>query len=886
MSRTILFFKPALAIMFLTLCVCKPGIGAAESAMETASKPPVSRAELLNRFKAGQWVENKRIRGKDLVALMVGQPVGIRIRNSIVEGGLDFRGAGSPACKSIRIIDASIRPAPTSQRAQSTGSAVYAPDIRFAGTIDLSGTRIEGPVDFSRAAFSGGPVKWVKTHFAGPVDLSGSIFEETVQAQQATFESGVSFSSAQFKEMAVFVDIDVKEKVDAAGSVFRERASFRKSRFRKGSTFRGARFDKSANFMGAVFGGGAVFRNAVFSGPGKFDDAVFDAGVGFEGAAFHQSAAFNRVRFSERVRFSDDAPPQGETDPGATFHGDASFIFTEFVRGGRFAGVRFLGKSQFLDARFGGPARFSEAVFEDRAWFTTSVFHGEATFQKTDFKGNTRFENTRFERFADFLLARFHAEATFDRATFADAVMLEADFGGRVNFRGARFAGRADFAGRTFRGPADFEASIFEARAVFRGASFLEWAQFKKARFVDTLVLDYAAFSSVADFRGARIARLAFDCRTRPTVIEARVDFRKAEIAASHFQDLVFASDVDLSDAVFGHSPPMPETAGDTGDPGGTGSSLGESNRTTLFRDVTFEGATYFIRTHFTGPLSLETVSFRGLSDWREAGFAARDEAIPLLALSYVTFSEANLTWRQLPPIRRWATGAQRIPSFLDHPPAQASEAGVEPETAVRPMQPRSQVLRDLETVFRRQNRLTDANQAHYHLKRAALKEARRKQGWLRRWPLELEWAVWGLLSGYGTRLSWAIGWCLLVVLAFASVYAAFGVLHRQQAPASDNDFSLRLRLLELPRSYLKDAPVHDPAHPLLRTTIDALRLSAVILFKVGYRDTRISGRGGGNVMGWIVALEWLIGFFLIGMLLVTLTNTQPVLHSLLSQLF
>ena len=110
--------------------------------------------------------------------------------------------------------------------------------------------------------------------------------------------------------------------------------------------------------------------------------------------------------------------------------------------------------------------------------------------------------------------------------------------------------------------------------------------------------------------------------------------------------------------------------------------------------------------------------------------------------------------------------------------------------------------------------------------------------------------------------------------------------MHRQQAPATDNDFSLRLRLLDLPRSYLKDAPVRHCAHPRLNTYIDALRLSAVILFKVGYRDTRISGRGGGTAMGWIVVLEWLIGFFLIGMLLVTLTNTQPVLHTLLSQLF
>jgi hypothetical protein len=134
--------------------------------------------------------------------------------------------------------------------------------------------------------------------------------------------------------------------------------------------------------------------------------------------------------------------------------------------------------------------------------------------------------------------------------------------------------------------------------------------------------------------------------------------------------------------------------------------------------------------------------------------------------------------------------------------------------------------------------------------------------------------------------LSWIIAWCLFFVLAFAGIYAAFGEIHRQQAPASGNDFSIRLRLVELPRAYLEDTPAHAPIRPRLGKFVNALRLSAVILFKVGYRDTRITSRKGGAALGRMVALEWLIGFFLIGILLVTLTNTQPVLHALLSRLF
>lgn len=874
MRRPVPLYKPALA-WFLALCFCSPGIAAAKGAAETASKPPISRAELLRSFKAGKWVENRRIRGRDLVALMAKQPVKIRIRKAIIEGGLDFSRAGAPKSKSIFLTYSVIRAAPKARRDPSSGFALYAPDMRFPGEVDLTGTHIQGPALFSRASFSGGPVNLIRTRFTGPVDFAGTHFETTVQAQKAVFEGRVYFSDAQFKNRAVFTDIAFQDEVYADKSIFMASASFRNSRFEKGASFRGARFEKNGYFIRAFFGGNTLFHGAVFSGPGKFDDAAFDAGAWFEGAVFHQAAAFNKTGFREMVFFSKDAAPEKQADSGATFHGEASFILAKFARGGRFTGVHFQGRAAFLKATFGGPAQFSDSVFRNQAWFTTSAFEDEATFQRADFKGKTHFGNANFEGFSDFLLARFHDETTFNQATFAKAAMLEADFDARVDFRGARFAGRTDFAGRTFRGPADFQASIFEARAVFRSAAFLDLAQFKEALFLDTLVLDDATFSRVADFRGARIARLAFNCRDRPTVIAGRVDFRKAKISACHFQDLIFASNVDLSDAVFGISIPESETTGDTADPNAIESPQSRIDGTAIFRYITFESDAYFIRTHFAGPLSLETVSFRGFSDWREAAFGTGDDKSPLLTLSYVSFSEANLRWMQLPPIARWTTGTERIPSFLEPRPA-----------AVHPMQPRSQILQDLVNVFRRHNRLADANQVHYHLKRARLMEVRRHRSWADRWPLELEWAAWGLSSGYGTRLSWIIGWCLFFVSAFAGIYAAFGEIHRQPAPASGNDFSLRLRLLELPRAYLEDAAAQPPIRPRLGKFINALRLSAVILFKVGYRDTRITGRKGGGALGRIVALEWLIGFFLIGILVVTLTNTQPVLHALLSRLF
>jgi hypothetical protein len=107
----------------------------------------------------------------------------------------------------------------------------------------------------------------------------------------------------------------------------------------------------------------------------------------------------------------------------------------------------------------------------------------------------------------------------------------------------------------------------------------------------------------------------------------------------------------------------------------------------------------------------------------------------------------------------------------------------------------------------------------------------------------------------------------------------------------------LRLRLLDLPRQYLAvplDAPAASaPVEGASGTVaiegsrlVDALRFSTILLFKIGYRDTIVTGKVGPLDVKYIVMFEWALGFFFLSAITVTLANTQPLINKLIGGLF
>jgi hypothetical protein len=206
-----------------------------------------------------------------------------------------------------------------------------------------------------------------------------------------------------------------------------------------------------------------------------------------------------------------------------------------------------------------------------------------------------------------------------------------------------------------------------------------------------------------------------------------------------------------------------------------------------------------------------------------------------------------------------------------------------------------------LEANFRRQNEFDDANEAYYQMKRAELREAREGLYFWQRLPLEAQWMFLGIFCGYGTGFWTIVSWTLGFNVLFTLIYWTMGDLQRHHNPGSTQDFTFKQRLLEFPRLYITSPessmkPHHAtpaerlmqkaPARDAARTFWDALRFSSGILFKMGYRDTTVSGHVGTWDLRWIVAAEWVLGFYLLALPIYTLTTTQPLLNRLIQGVF
>ncbi len=177
---------------------------------------------------------------------------------------------------------------------------------------------------------------------------------------------------------------------------------------------------------------------------------------------------------------------------------------------------------------------------------------------------------------------------------------------------------------------------------------------------------------------------------------------------------------------------------------------------------------------------------------------------------------------------------------------------------------------------------MSDANNAYYHKKLAELNEARNEEKLRSRLPGEAEWIFWGLPCGYGTKVWRIVGLSGFFLLVFAGLYSIGERLTRKPHPRIEQDFAFRQRLLDFPKEYLGQGSKNESG----KKFINALRFSSVILFKLGYRDTTISGKIFGIDYKYIVRIEWVLGYFLMGALVVALSNTLPIVHKLISGIF
>jgi len=118
-------------------------------------------------------------------------------------------------------------------------------------------------------------------------------------------------------------------------------------------------------------------------------------------------------------------------------------------------------------------------------------------------------------------------------------------------------------------------------------------------------------------------------------------------------------------------------------------------------------------------------------------------------------------------------------------------------------------------------------------------------------------------------------------------IYSVKNNLKKKTHPETKGEFTFKQRLFDFPRLYLTETKPLDMIKSKFSIKfINTLRFSSVILFKVGYRDTTISGKISGIDYKYIVWIEWLLGFFLLACLTVTMSNTIPIIKRLISGIF
>ncbi|HAL25174.1 MAG TPA: hypothetical protein DCP25_00330 [Chloroflexi bacterium] len=252
-----------------------------------------------------------RISAKQVAAdLRAGRPV-IR-ENVVVRGRLDLSTVDTVA----RVFEC---------HACSFEGDVVASNVTFARTIDLSGSRFAGSVNFRGANFNA-PALF------RAVDAPGAdVFDRPQKCVQqplpACFEGRVDFSLAVFHDLA---SLD--------GSMFRKPAEFRDTRFTD-ATFNSTAFVAAA-FDGAAFRGGALFNTAVLNGKASFSEADFRGHTDFSLAHFNGGADFSGAQLAQGASFFaaqfKDAPRSGTAArfQGATAGGDLNFTFAYFAPAG------------------------------------------------------------------------------------------------------------------------------------------------------------------------------------------------------------------------------------------------------------------------------------------------------------------------------------------------------------------------------------------------------------------------------------------------------------------------------------------------------------------------------------------------------------------------
>ncbi len=258
-----------IGLLLAVVCVCLlvvpfiPSIHAQGKKTEKGAREPISKEELIARFQDKKEVDGYVIKGDDIIEIIRDTDLDIRIKNSVIEGGLDFGMLPKTPVEKVRL------PETWSDKEKEEWIGVYR-TLRIkeipivVNEIIIANTEILPIQPFSQSAAS--------------VAING---------RQALFLS-VNFQRSTFSGQAYF-----------SGATFSERANFDGATFSEKAAFAAARFSEAADFEDATFSKWALFSWATFSEEANFDGATFSEKTDFVSARFSEETSFDRASLQE-----------------------------------------------------------------------------------------------------------------------------------------------------------------------------------------------------------------------------------------------------------------------------------------------------------------------------------------------------------------------------------------------------------------------------------------------------------------------------------------------------------------------------------------------------------------------------------------------------------
>ena len=439
---------------------------------------------------------------------------------------------------------------------------------------------------------------------------------------------------------------------------------------------------------------------------------------------------------------------------------------------------------------------------------------------------------------------------------FRDSTLTVIDAAGARFQRGleldrTRVSEHADFEGTTFSGPLRLIGAELAGKAVFRRATFEQRVEIIDSRFVEPPGLRGGSSFAEATFKGpARFDGSTFTTSARfdSAIFESDATFLKLDVAGTaSFRNVRFLRDAEFRFCQVGRA--------DFGDYEQMSAFLALADfrgcrmGSARFDYTEFRGTATFVNA-IVGPgdLSFKNASFRG-TDSDLAGLRV-DGA---LRLDRANFAKLRLRW------------------------ADVGEA-------IRRGEPDASVLAFLHKRLQELGEEDDARDVSYVLATARMRERVRSRS--TEWPEKswavAQWAVWGLPTGYGTKL----GRIVLIALGCWLVLAApltrpKGLLVSLPAGAPAPDPRTARPYHPMPTG---DSGAYSDVSPRARAA-EAFRYAFALMFKVpGNRLRPVDPLA--SRWGWYLELLWWVGSLLLALVAITLANTSPAVQAILGKLF